>query len=752
MNFDHMLNRELQANPDFRRIPDIISRTQLESIFTGRTSPELSDMIKRVLDAIYPPAPPPPVPPAQSLTRFVFEAMQREAPAETPQETEEPASSGNRASQQNKQSSEAQSSSQSLSQSENAPTSQNMKQQLASSQNPSNASSNAKSQDAPQLQKGNFSQTRETNGSSSSRNLATTPNSSASLGAVFSPLQKERMQKEVLTASFLLQKQGDGKTASSLETLKSFAKLETLAQTLKTLEQSLKNAEGKAVVESRFAEIKSQMEEILSKLPSSMAEEIKKEIRTHASLEKQLSTLRQKAEQMLTSMKHLWNEKMEAFQNKKEAKAPPAQPTPPSQKEEVQKDPSQKQEKTGAASKQPEQISKEQESKTSSREAKESSNPLPKEIPQDPKETTTRTILPGSVLSQEEKSQEKSPLPLLKTPQEVKELVEKMKKGELTLPATLGLVYPLAAKKGKASYPKQSKEESSEKKHKKNLPKKSSQNEQEGEEEIEQYIQPVVFIPERKMIFGDPLSQKNAKPKIEHVAPFLIGTTPIVNQQFAAWLNKAWEEGIIRISLNHEVLDLDGHLLCKTHSVDNASQIHVFLHENHLTFSPLEGSEWYPVVQISWFGAAAYCDTYGLRLPSEIERETAAGMQLPGIAKELIKFRYGFGQNEIDPSYANYQSEGSILLPVGFFDGKNILTKNKIPYPTKNAMSPYGCYDMSGNVREWTSDTAHDKALTKGGSFLTDATELKTSSRKYLDKNLCLSDVSFRVALSIEDL
>jgi len=97
----------------------------------------------------------------------------------------------------------------------------------------------------------------------------------------------------------------------------------------------------------------------------------------------------------------------------------------------------------------------------------------------------------------------------------------------------------------------------------------------------------------------------------------------------------------------------------------------------------------YPVIGISWFEAVAYCKWLSLesevpiRLPTEVEWEIAAR----GTTSNL----YPWG-NEFVPSKLNCW-EGTYVgrtSPVGIFS---------------QGISPFGVYDMTGNVWEWCSTT-----------------------------------------------
>ena len=197
---------------------------------------------------------------------------------------------------------------------------------------------------------------------------------------------------------------------------------------------------------------------------------------------------------------------------------------------------------------------------------------------------------------------------------------------------------------------------------------------------------------------------------IESTEAYEIMVTDVTAAQYADFLNTALADGSVK---------MDGEKIVGFYPGD---QFHGIKHEEKIeagdwpfiplddpsqrikfdgsTFSAQSGYENHPMTHVTWFGAWGYCKYFENRLPTELEWEKAAR------GTDERPFPWG---DEIQRGHANFyasrdpfedmSSFGSRTSPVGFYNGQTY-----DGFQTLDSASPYGLYDMAGNVWQWTGD------------------------------------------------
>ncbi len=233
-----------------------------------------------------------------------------------------------------------------------------------------------------------------------------------------------------------------------------------------------------------------------------------------------------------------------------------------------------------------------------------------------------------------------------------------------------------------------------------------------------------------------------------------IMVTDVTNSQYAAYLNEALSAGTVTVAADQVVGHYPGD---KFRGYEHEQEIgagewlHVPLDDDGLrldrsgqTFAAKPGYENHPMVLVTWFGARAYCDHNGWRLPTEIEWEKAAR------GTDDRPFPWG---DEIERNSANYYASrdpfektvGDLgnTTPVGYYNGRTYDN-----YQTLDSASPYGLYDMAGNVWQWTGDVYQDQhyRYLRGGSRANYGVDLRVWTRNNAGPDYASPSVGFRCA------
>lgn len=307
----------------------------------------------------------------------------------------------------------------------------------------------------------------------------------------------------------------------------------------------------------------------------------------------------------------------------------------------------------------------------------------------------------------------------------------------------------------------------------------------------------MVWIPGGEFTMGSDSNEAKLDEQPSHrvkVSSFWMDATPVTNKQFKEFIDATGYITTAELPPKLEEIMAQvppgtpppaPELLVPASLVFQRAQGPVSLTNHHRWWEWKSGANWkhpagpessidekedHPVVQVSWFDAAAYAKWAGKRLPTEAEWEFAARG-----GKENMTYVWGNEEFSEENPQANiwqgkfpYQSS----KPQGYIGTTPVKT-----YPP----NPFGLYDMSGNVWQWCSDfyrhdffsmekqkelsvdpigpaTSYDpqepfatKKVHRGGSFLCHSSYCKgyrVSARMKTGMDTSLNHLGFRCVMS----
>ncbi len=241
---------------------------------------------------------------------------------------------------------------------------------------------------------------------------------------------------------------------------------------------------------------------------------------------------------------------------------------------------------------------------------------------------------------------------------------------------------------------------------------------------------------------------------IESTKAYEIMITDVTAAQYADFLNTALAAGYVKVDGDQIVGFYPGD---EFHGVKHEEEIKAgdwtFIPLNDpsqrikfdgTTFTVQSGYENHPMTSVTWFGAWGYCKFYETRLPTEMEWEKAGRgtdeRPFPW-GDEILRENANFYSSR-DP-FENMSTFGSRTSPVGFYNGQKYGD-----YQTLDSRSPYGLYDMAGNVWQWTGNIyegMHYRFM-RGGSKDTYDMDLRLWVRNNATPTYFSPGVGFRCA------
>ncbi|MEN6307981.1 MAG: SUMF1/EgtB/PvdO family nonheme iron enzyme [Anaerohalosphaeraceae bacterium] len=296
------------------------------------------------------------------------------------------------------------------------------------------------------------------------------------------------------------------------------------------------------------------------------------------------------------------------------------------------------------------------------------------------------------------------------------------------------------------------------------------------------------------------------------LSPFYMGKYEITNDQYCDFLNSVLSQGLISVGSDNIIYKAGSgtsYPYCDTYQSFNYSQINWNGTAFTVRSKSGRGMANDPMVQVSWYGAVAYCNwrsqqegkqtcynlttwerdpsKKGYHLPTEAQWEYAARGGLSG-----KRFPWGDTINQTQANFYSYTYSYDVspdknqhhpiwndgvypyTSPVGFFDGGLKYKANYnwpssvTSYQTANGGNGYGFYDMAGNVLEWCNDwygnsyyssspssnstgpTIGTSRVLRGGSWGHDAFGCRVAGRGGENPGDRYGSIGFRVSLDHE--
>jgi sulfatase modifying factor 1 len=223
--------------------------------------------------------------------------------------------------------------------------------------------------------------------------------------------------------------------------------------------------------------------------------------------------------------------------------------------------------------------------------------------------------------------------------------------------------------------------------------------------------------PDMVLVYGGPFPYQGSQ--WTDVPTFYIDKYEVTNSQYCTFLNEADPNG--------------DHWAAGMEIVRNGDA-------GSYSYGVVPGKENYPIRYVSYYDAEAFASWRSTRdgvtyaLPSGPQWEKAAAWD----PLETHYYTYGFHQDTIDSSWCNFNFNVGAPTRVGWYNGTG---------GRQDAEGYYGCYDMSGNLWEWTSEAVGGNRVHRGGSWTNAAVNVQCDYRSPRSPSERIPDNGFRLVL-----
>jgi formylglycine-generating enzyme required for sulfatase activity len=242
----------------------------------------------------------------------------------------------------------------------------------------------------------------------------------------------------------------------------------------------------------------------------------------------------------------------------------------------------------------------------------------------------------------------------------------------------------------------------------------------------------MIYIPEGDFTMGSDISESEEPVQQISLDAYLIDKYLVTNRQFRQFVEEtgyqtdAEKAGFGNVRIGRRMREYEG---ATWKEPDGAT--------------PIEGKDDYPVSQISYNDAEAYCKWAGKDLPTEAQWEKAARGPNASV--------YPWGSSEPDDTTANF-------VDIDLGETTAVTTYEK-------GQSYYGAFDMAGNLNQWCKDwyaegerqaenptgpTEGTTRVLKGGSFSEGIDSLRSPSRTSAEPSTSSAIYGFRCVKKAE--